>query len=203
MELSIDDPREDDELATLAQRARDGNAAAFEELARRVHARVRPWARRLTGDVDDADDVAQLVLLRLHERGSAFEGRSRFTTWLYRVTRNVARDRRRLEDRRAALLERRAQHTDASLDLADDSAARSDEDTMRIARLIQAYFVELPPRQREVFEQAELRGRTTTEIAEALGIEEATVRVTLMKARRAIRARMLAEHSRLVTEYRS
>src|SRR5688500_16667384 len=47
MELSIDDPREDDELATLAQRARGGNAAAFEELARRVHARVRRWARRL------------------------------------------------------------------------------------------------------------------------------------------------------------
>src|SRR5688500_9976702 len=118
MELSINESREDEELATLARSASGGSAGAFEELVRRVHTRVRRWARRLTRDLDDADVVAQLALLRLHERGSDFEGRSRFATWIYRVTTNVANDRRRRAERRATLLAREARDIEHRASLA-------------------------------------------------------------------------------------
>jgi RNA polymerase sigma factor (sigma-70 family) len=196
MQLSMSEPGEDRDLAVLLERARDGSAPSFDELVRRVRGRVRGWARRLTRDADDAEDVAQVVLLTLHARLGEFGGRSRFTTWLYRVTRNVALDRRRAEDRRAALLARRPRDADAA------EAGTTGEDAEHLARLVRAYFAELPERQRQVFELADLRGYSAGEIAARLGIEAATVRVTLRKARRAIRTRMLREHPRLLEEYR-
>lgn len=200
LELVIDESRDDAELTTLAAQARGGSASAFDELARRVRSRVRRWAGRLVGDGDDAEDVTQLVLLRLHARIGDYEGRSRFTTWLYRVTRNLALDHRRIAERRRALLAPEA--TRASASVAPDAAA-ADDDAARLARLVQAYFTELPPRQREVFEMVDLRGRAPSEIAAELGVAPSTVRVLLLKARRTIRSRMLAEHPRLLEEYRS
>ena len=179
---------------------RDGSEAAFEELARRVHERVRRWARRLTGDDDEAEDVAQLVLVRLHVRAAEFDGRSRFTSWLYRVTRNVAVDRLRTERRRAKLHAREQTPIERFAEAEDTG---SDDDAARLARLVEAYHVELSRRQREVFDLVDMRGQSAADVAEQLGISPATVRVLLLKARRAIRARMLAEHPRLLEEYHS
>jgi RNA polymerase sigma-70 factor (ECF subfamily) len=200
MELPIQEPRDEAELATLVKQASAGNEAAFEQLARRVRARVRRWAGRLTHDDDDAEDITQLVLVRLHERIREFEGRSRFTSWLYRVTRNVALVHRRVVERRKTILTpmRTAGAQESTGDTHD-----IDADAARIGRLVRAYFAELPERQREVFEMADLRGRTSAEIAAQLRIAPATVRVLLFKARRTIRLRMLAEHPRLLKEYLS
>jgi RNA polymerase sigma factor (sigma-70 family) len=201
-QLSLSSPGEERDLSRLLERARASAPGAFEELARRVRDRVRRWARHVTRDADDAEDVAQLVLLKLQDRLGDFGERSRFTTWLYSVTRNVALDRRRRERRRATLLARHqcVEGDDGAAVTEAPRAAAGDAD--RLARLVRAYFAELPERQRQVFELAEMRGRSAAEIAAHLGIEPATVRVTLLKARRAIRARMLAEHPQLLAEYR-
>ena len=200
MEIAVTGPRDDDELTALVGQARAGNTSAFDELARRVRDRVRQWARRLVADDDDAEDVAQLVLVRLHERLDDFEGRSRFGTWLYRITRNVALDRRRLEERRAALLAQDVSFTDATVlpDVDDDAG-----DATHIRRLIVEQFAELSPRQRDVFEMVDVRNGSIADVARQLGIEPSTVRVLLLRARRTIRARMLAQHPELLEDYRS
>src|SRR5688572_30781585 len=133
MEMAVRGPSDDDELTVLANRVRGGNAAAFEELARRVRGRVHRWAVRLVVDRDEAEDVAQLVLVRLHERIAEFEGRSRFGSWLYRITLNLALDRRRADARRRALLA--TSLTSASGEV-DASAAIDAGDTARISRLV-------------------------------------------------------------------
>jgi len=190
------DASDETELALLVRRVRGGSAGAFEELVRRVHSRLRRWAQRFTGDADDAEDVAQLVLLRLHSHVRTFEGRSRVTSWLYRVTHNVALDRRRLETRRSALLER--EQTQAVEESKDDSTGT---DTEKLQRLVRSYFADLPARQRQVFELIDLRGTDASEVAAQLGIKPSTVRVLLLNARRTIRLRMLAEHPRLLEEF--
>lgn len=190
---------EDAELARLAGRTGDGCEFAFEELVRRVHERVREWARHFTDDHDDADDVAQLVLVRLHARAREFDGKSRFTTWLYQVTRNLALDRLRTESRRAAL--RRRVHGWVTAGLEAESLI-SEEDAVRLRRLVEAYYAELPRRQREVFELVDIQGHSTDEAAQRLGISTATVRVLLHKARRRLRLRMLGDHPRLLEDYR-
>ena len=74
----------------LVRRAQEGDEAAFERLARSVYQQVFRWALVQTGDPDDADDVTQEVLVVLHRRLKTYSGEARFTSWLFRVTRNAA-----------------------------------------------------------------------------------------------------------------
>ena len=183
----------DDELASLAARARSGSGRAFEELAARVRGRVKNWATRVVGDPDDADDVAQLVLMRVAERLSSFDGRSRFSTWLFQVTRRVALNRVRTEERRRAILSRSMMVERTAIE-----DVEIDREAARLVELVRAYYAELTPRQREVFEMADLEELSGAEIARRLGIEPSTVRVLLLQARRTIRQRMLRDHAALV-----
>jgi RNA polymerase sigma-70 factor (ECF subfamily) len=200
MEIAVTGSKDDDELTALVRHARGGSRSAFDELARRVRDRVRYWARRVVGDDDDAEDVAQLVLVRMHERIDEFEGRSRFGSWLYRITRNVALERRRADARRTALLSRELASASEDTRVTEVGEVT---DAARLHRLVAAYFGELSPRQREVFDLVELRGVPVSEVAARLAIEASTVRVLLLRARRTIRSRMLEQHPDLLEDYRS
>lgn len=189
LETAIDD----DELASLAARAKGGSGRAFDELAAKVRSRVARWAAHVVGNPDDADDVAQVVLMRVAERLSSFDGRSRFSTWLYRVTRRVALNRLRTDERRRAILARSAVAEDTTVE-----PVRVDSEAVRLVALVRAYYAELTPRQREVFEMADFQEMSSAAIARRLGIDASTVRVLLLQARRTIRRRMLEDHATLV-----
>jgi RNA polymerase sigma-70 factor (ECF subfamily) len=196
-ELPISDLRDPDpELGALVRRAREGSLAAFEQLASHLHAQVRRWAARLTRDDDEADDVAQVVLLQLHLRLREFEGRSRFSTWLYRVTRNVALNRRRTAVRRRQLLAEQPPAPSHTVDEFD----REDE-AHRIAALVRFYLRELRGRQREAFELVDIHGQSPAEVAVRLGVKPVTVRAWVTRARQRIRLRMLEAHPELLEDY--
>jgi len=194
-ELPISQPDEDDILGALVTRATQGSSGAFTELASRVRSRVRDWAARVVHDDDDADDVAQQVLLKLHLRLREFEGRSRFTTWLYRMTLNTALNRRRVDRRRANLLLR---ITPQSTTVTPETDVRESD---RIAALVRACLDELSHRERQVFEMADLKGVATGEIAATLNLEPVSVRAALSRARKRIRLRMIEQHRHLLEEY--
>lgn len=188
---------DDGDLPSLVDEVRSGKPAALERLITRVQSRVHGWAVRFTGDEDTADDVAQQVLIGLDRRVRRFDGASRFTTWLFAVTRNVALSERRRMERRAALA---SEHHSLALD-ESSRVEGTNPDAARLAALVVKYFDALPGRQRQIFELADLRGLTPTEIAAKLGMEPVTVRGHLLKARRAIRAKLLEHHERLLEEY--
>jgi RNA polymerase sigma-70 factor (ECF subfamily) len=198
LELPISPLGDEPKLDELVARARGGSQTAFDALARRVRGQVRGWAAKLVGDHDDAEDVAQLVLLRLHQQVGEFEGRSRFTTWLYAVTKRVVLSRRARERRRSALAEARSDELVG--DDVEQSAAEGDGSGF--VALVASYLDELSGREREVFELGDLRGLNATEIAERLGVKAVTVRTQLMRARRKVRLRMLADHPDLLEGYR-
>jgi RNA polymerase sigma-70 factor (ECF subfamily) len=189
---------DDGDLPSLVDGVRSGRPAAVDRLVARVQDRVRGWAGRFTDDADAADDVAQEVLIGLERRVKRFHGASRFSTWLFAVTRNVALSQRRRDQRRAMLLERRLESRPAEI-----ATAESDPDVARLASLVLQYFEALPKRQRSIFEMVDLQGMTPAEVARQLGMEQVTVRAHLFKARRTIRGRMLEQHERLLKEYRS
>ncbi len=169
---------------------------AFTRLAGRFRDQIRGWARRLTGDHDEAEDIAQDVLLRLHARGHAVDDPRRMVGWLYRVTHNVAHDRRALARRRAELL----------AEFSDPGAVASPEGVPSISaeglvRLVADCREVLTARQREVFTLVDLEGRSADEVAGEVGVAASTVRVHLARARRTIRLRMLAEHPELLEDY--
>jgi len=189
---------DDGDLPSLVEGVRSGRPAAVERLVARVQDRVRGWAARFTDDEDAADDVAQEVLIGLERRVSRFRGASRFSTWLFAVTRNVALSQRSRDRRRAILLERRLE-----LEGVEQETVEQDPDAVQLASLVMQYYDALPKRQRSIFEMVDLQGMTPAEVARQLGMEQVTVRAHLFKARRTIRTRMLEQHERMLKEYRS
>jgi RNA polymerase sigma factor (sigma-70 family) len=71
--------------------SRDGEAF-IDQLFNRHHSRVAAWCYRMTGDVDSAADLAQDVFLKAFRNIELFRGDSKFTTWLYTITRNHCND---------------------------------------------------------------------------------------------------------------
>jgi RNA polymerase sigma-70 factor (ECF subfamily) len=79
----------------LVERARHGEAAAFEALVTRHHQAARRAAIAALGSAEDADDVAQEAWIAVHARLADFQGASSFRTWLLAIVWNKALDRRR------------------------------------------------------------------------------------------------------------
>lgn len=97
----------DEQLIERARRLQEESGTAeaeacLSELYRRYYPKVAAWCLRICGDRDEAADVAQEVFLRVHERLGSFRGDSRFSTWLYTVTRSVAVNRGMAARRRHA-----------------------------------------------------------------------------------------------------
>ena len=84
----------------LARRAAAGDREAFAALLERHYDRIYRVGARVLGDADEAADLAQDVCVALPARLASWRGQSRFTTWLYRVVVNAARDALRRKDAR-------------------------------------------------------------------------------------------------------
>jgi len=176
---------EGEELARLVREAGTGSADAHGALAERYRGQVRAWAERVVKDPDEAEDVAQGILSSLVRRLVSFRGESRFSTWLFRVTRNAALDRRRTEERRSVL----------RLSAAEPDGSTGEElPDVELAALVRSYDTELTTREREVFRMIDLEGGEAVTVARRLGIAPSTVRVLLARARGRIRGKMLERH---------
>jgi len=187
-----------EELEAEAARARDGDEGAFARLANTVREQVHRWALVRTGDADEAEDVAQRVLIKMHRGLHAFEGRSRFTTWLYRLTANAAVEHGRARTRRLEVHRDAAEPPPPLTPGLEERIARLESE--QTAALVRGFFGDLPPRQRELVDLVDVQGYTAVEAAAMLELEPATVRVHLFRGRRALRERMLAAHPTLFGE---
>lgn len=108
MNLDLE-PLSDEELIREA-RSRSGadgsdTADCLETLFRRHYSRVAYWCLRICGDREAASDLAQEVFLRVQTRLDSFRMESRFSTWLYQVTRSVAINHGEAARRRTAPLD--------------------------------------------------------------------------------------------------
>ena len=157
---------------------RAADDADFERLMRAHERQVLGVALRLTGNLADAQDVAQEVFFRLHRSRASLT--DDVGGWLYRVTVNVCADlARRRKVRPMVALERDVQSEDASPD--SEVARKSDR-----ARIDEA-LLKLGERERAALVLRELEGLSTAEVATALGSTEATIRVQICKARLKLR----------------
>jgi len=178
----------------LAARAAAGDDSAFEWLVVRYQQRVFRLACRLT-DETEAPDVLQDTFLQVYRHLPTFRGESQFSTWLYRIATNVALMHRRARARRPAesldvFLPRfdadgRHVHTPAALRI----ASRVDEllDQQALAEKAQAAIERLPDLYREAFVLRDLEELSTADVAQVLGVEPATVRQRVHRARLMVR----------------
>lgn len=144
----------------------------------------------MTGNPSDAEDVAQQVLMKMMASMEGFDGRSRVTTWAYRITKNASLDHQRRAKRDRRLAEKADRLALAEPPRLDDPL--DDIEMKRTMRLIGILLAELPMRQREVFDLVDLQGLEPREAAELLEMNPNTLRVHLLRARRRMRTEMLA-----------
>lgn len=136
--------------------------------------------RRLGVPEADVADSAQEVFLVAFRRMEQFEGKARWTTWLYRICFRVASERRR-----RAHVRREIPHEQAALEL----LLPPTRDTQAELELLDALLDSMPLDQRAVFTLFELEGFTGPEIAEILGLPLPTVYSRLRLARADFEAR--------------
>jgi RNA polymerase sigma-70 factor (ECF subfamily) len=184
-----------DELE-LIRAAAAGDRRAFGELVRIKRELVVRAAYQITGDMDDALDVAQGVFLKLWQGLKSFDLRRRFDTWLYRVTVNAAIDMLRSQGPRGFIQPMPPDAPDPAADGEREAGAAVD-----LARLRQAFLrlaARLAPKQRAAFVLREIEGLPTSEVARVMGVTESTVRNHLLQARRLLRAGLERDYPALV-----
>ncbi|MFQ5513794.1 MAG: RNA polymerase sigma factor [Myxococcota bacterium] len=178
-----EDERSDRELV---RHARSGDRQAFETLVRRYSERAFRAAYRVLGDPSQCEEVVQEAFIKAYKGLVSFESRSSFYTWLYRITVNLALDRRRSERRApsvewedgvASQVEARAV-TPVTVD--PELASQRGE----VRRLVAQGIQQLPDGQREVLLLREVEGMSYEEIATAMGISKGTVMSRLHYARK-------------------
>jgi RNA polymerase sigma-70 factor (ECF subfamily) len=188
----LSEPRSLEEaVAHLVPLAQRGDRDALDALLRASRDTIYRWALVQTGDAEDAEDVTQEVLIRLHGSLHRFAGRSRFTTWLYRVTRNEAASFGRRLTSRLRLAEAAKREPAAETGDTRDPLERAH--AANVAALAETLLTRLPRRQREVFHLADIEGCSAEEISERLGMSPVTARVHLLHARRTLRAQLVKE----------
>lgn len=175
----------------LASLASAGDDAAFTTLVTRYQPAVFRWALMFARDPDEAEDLVQEVFVRTHRELSRYRSDGSLEAWLYAITRRAAYQLGRTRRRRKRLALLPAARPAREV-YTTDPGGRVDRE--RAAGIIMEMFAELPARQREIFDLVDLQGFAPSEVAERTGMNPASVRANLFKARAAIREKFLATH---------
>jgi RNA polymerase sigma-70 factor (ECF subfamily) len=168
----------------LALALKDGDEAAFDELVRRYQGRVYAVAYRITGNREDALDVAQETLLKAYRKIDTWQPTRGFLPWLMRLTTNQAIDqlRRQRRHRHESFDEAlRADGAGAAAETAPQETGR-DVRASEIEHRVQVALAVLSPTQRAVFAMRHYEGFALADIAEALGCTVGSVKVHLFRA---------------------
>lgn len=191
--LTIDLNLYADEAALIdALLAGDKHACAC--MVRQHGSQMYAVALRITGDPDEAEEVVQDAFISACGKMASFEGRSKLSTWLYRITTNAALMRlRRRRDDTVSLDEPQPGEEGDMLprQLGDWTIDPSRQALSSELRQVMEDAVEsLPPSLRAAFVLRDIQGLSTQEAADALEISETALKVRLHRARLALRERL-------------
>ena len=165
----------------LAQKAAQNDMGAFEELYQRHNRRVYSLCLRMTGNVSEAEDLAQEVFIQLFRKIGSFRGESAFTTWLHRLTVNqvLMHFRNTIRRRESPCM------FDDLIRTRIGKHSFSHQIMDRIA--LDLALAELPSGSRSVFVKFDVEGYNHQEIADIFGFSTGNSKSQLHKARRKLR----------------
>lgn len=167
-----------DEQALIEQ-AQNGDAAAFEALLGMHYDTLFKFAWKWCGTREDAEDVTQQACLKLARTIGQFRFEAAFTSWLYRLVVNCARDWSKSQRRHAA-------GRDDERPLAAEPAGADAEDGILLGQVLEALDA-FPDGVKETVLLVHAEGLTHGEAAVVLGVKESTVSWRLHEARKKLR----------------
>ena len=188
--------RTDENLVT---RMRAGDESAIADLDAAYRSRIQQLALRYVRNPEDAEEVVQDVLLKVHLKIDAFRGDAALSSWIYRITFNTVMSRLRSQ---RAVSRHEVQEHDMLADVEEnggrfrhepaDWSSMGDEAILRaqLRSELTAALGELPEIYRAPVILCDLQGLSTEEASEHLGIKEQTLKSRLHRGRLFLRQRL-------------
>ena len=166
----------------------DGEKRAFNLLVDRYQGRLLNFVYRTTGDRERAEDLVQETFIRVYRHLHRFDQSKKFSTWIYTIASNLAKNELRNRSRNPLVL---FQAIKKNWD-ADQKPLEWEDNTFRpddlfrkrhLRQMVESAVEELPEHHRVVFVLRELEGKTYEEIAEITSCNLGTVKSRLNRAR--------------------
>lgn len=171
----------------LIKKAKKGDSAAFSALMEQHFAMIYNLALRMSGNPDDASDLTQEAMIKLFKNIGAFEGKSKFSTWVYRVAANTCLDElRKIKRKKAVSLDAEYETEDGSVGYeAEDTAPTPDVSAERseLKSIVAKAVSRLGEEYRTAVILRDINGLSYTEIAEVIGCSVGTVKSRISRGR--------------------
>ena len=185
----------------LVERFKGGDAAAFDQLVARYWDRIYAMVHQLLRNAEDAEEVTQDAFIRAHRGLGNFRGDSAFSTWLYQIATNLARNRywywwRRKRDKSVSLDAPVGPDNDTTIAELIPAEQETPEDatvTQEFVSRVAECMEELGEKHREILILRNVQNLSYEEIAEILGISVGTVKSRIARARESLREKLGVE----------
>jgi RNA polymerase sigma-70 factor, ECF subfamily len=166
----------------------EGEERAFQELVERYQTRLLNFVYRTVGDRERAEDLVQEVFIRVYRHLHRFDPAKKFSTWIYTIASNLAKNELRNRSRNPLVLfqtiRKHWEDDDRPLQFEDATSRPDDMYRKRYLReVVEASVARLPEHHRQVFVLRELEGKSYEEIAEITNCNLGTVKSRLNRAR--------------------
>jgi len=185
------DKRTDSELVSAFK---EGDKSGFVALLIRYTEKVHNLAMRITRNPEDAEEILQDVFLTIYNKIDMFEGKSAFSSWLYRITANTSFMKLRKRRQQAAV-----SLDDAGPACEDSPALRrsdtSDVDYMssrhELRQALESAIVRLPDEYKTIFILRDVDGLSNQEVGDILNLSVAAVKSRLHRSRLMLRRKLV------------
>jgi RNA polymerase sigma-70 factor (ECF subfamily) len=179
--------------STVVRACLDGDGRAFTELVLRYQTRLLNFIYRSIGDRERAEDLVQEAFIRVHRHLHRFDQGKKFSTWIYTIASNLAKNELRNRSRNPLVLfqtMKKNWEVDHRPLQFEDTHSRPDDlfRKRHLRELVEDAVAQLPEHHRAVFVLRELEGKSYEEIAEVTGCNLGTVKSRLNRARNSFAA---------------
>jgi len=172
-----------------------GSVAAFEEIVRRYETKVFNLALRFTRNQEDAEEVLQDVFTTIYKKIDGFQGKSAFSSWLYRIVVNAAfmKLRKRKQQHAVSIEDLSPLVKQTFLDQECGYSLRSDTISMNreLKEQLHGAIHRLPPQYRAVFVLRDVDGLSNQEVGEILQLSIPAVKSRLHRSRLLLRKKLI------------
>ncbi|RLE14294.1 RNA polymerase subunit sigma-24 [Candidatus Aerophobetes bacterium] len=178
----------------LVARFKEGDESSFKELVERYQSRVYSIVLAMLGDKNDADDLSQEVFLKVYRFIHQFKGRSKFFTWLYRLTINTCISARNRKKRNNQILLSQSFKKDFTpIDTLQNDAKSPIEilQNRELEKKIKLALDSLSDGLKEVFVLREIEDLSYKQLSRILHCPEGTVKSRLFRAREELKKKLM------------
>ena len=175
----------------LIKKCKSGDRAAFSELVEKYQSKIINMAYGMLSDKEDAYDAAQEVFIKVYRSLEAFEGKSSFSTWIYRITVNVCNDMLRKRQRKIpaiSIFSSSDDEDERDTQIKDDAPTPQETvETTEMQEEVRKAIASLSDEYRTVITLFDIEGLSYDEISSIIKCPVGTVKSRLSRARAALK----------------